>query len=100
MLSLFGLILDLRRVDLLSGQELPDSSSVVLVSQSVQKNVDGGRGLGQDGSHLRKQHEVNRATLKVTVKMFEGPHHPELWGDQVGVLHGGVKGQDAVGPPA
>lgn len=32
--------------------------------------------------------------------MFEGPHHPELWGDQVGVLHGSVKGQDAVGPPA
>lgn len=53
MLSLFGLVLHLRGVDLLSGQELPDASSVVLVSQSVEENVDGGTGLCQDGSHLQ-----------------------------------------------
>lgn len=55
MLSLFGLVLDLRRVDLLPGQELPDASSVVLVPQSVQEDVDGGAGLGQDGRHLQRR---------------------------------------------
>lgn len=59
MLSLFGLVLDLRRVDLLSGQELPDASSVVLVSQSVEENVDGGTGLSQDGSHLQSRRSVS-----------------------------------------
>lgn len=59
MLILFGLVLDLRRVDLLSGQELPDASSVVLVSQSVEENVDGGTGLSQDGSHLQSRSSVS-----------------------------------------
>lgn len=40
------------------------------------------------------------APLTSTVKMLDGPHHPELRRHQVGVLHGGVKGQNAVGPPA
>lgn len=102
MLSLFGLVLDLRCLDLLPRQELPDAPSVVLVPQSVQEDIDGGAGLGQDGSHLqrRRQHEFKRATLTSKVKMLDGPHHPELWRDQVGVLHSGVKGQNAVGPPA
>lgn len=26
-------------------------------------------------------------------------YHPELGGDQVGVLHGGVEGQNAIGTP-
>lgn len=53
MLSLFGLVLNLRHINLFPGEELPDASSVVLISQSVQEDVDGGRGLGQDGSHLQ-----------------------------------------------
>lgn len=28
------------------------------------------------------------------------PYHPELRGDQVGVLHSGVESQDAIGAPA
>lgn len=32
--------------------------------------------------------------------MLHGSHHPELWRDQVGVLHSSVKGQNSVGPPA
>lgn len=102
MLSLFGLVLDLRRFDLLPGQELPDAPSIVLIPQSIQEDVDGGAGLGQDGSHLqrRRQREFKRATLTLTVKMLDGSHHSELRRDQVGVLHSGVKGQNSVGPPA
>lgn len=55
MLSLFGLIVNLRHFNLLPGEELPDASSVVLVPQSVQEDVEGGGGLGQDGSHLRRK---------------------------------------------
>lgn len=102
LLSLFGLILDLRRFDLLPGQELPNASSVVLVSQSVQEDVDGGTGLSQDGGHLWRgqQREFRRYALASAVNVLDAPHHPELGRDQVGVLHGGVKGQDSVGPPA
>lgn len=100
MLSLFGLVLDLRRFDLLPGQELPDAPSVVLIPQSIQEDVDGGAGLGQDGRHLQRRHEFKRATLTLTVKMLDGSHHSELWRDQVGVLHSGVKGQNSIGPPA
>lgn len=32
--------------------------------------------------------------------LVDGPYHPELGGDQVGVLHSGVEGQDAIGAPA
>lgn len=77
MLSLFGLVLNLRHVNLFPGEELPDASSVVLISQSVQEDIEGGRGLGQDGSH-----------------------HPELGRDQVGVLHSSVESQDTIGAPA
>lgn len=53
MRHLFGLVLNLRRFDLFPSEELPDASSVVLVAQSVQEDVEGGGGLGQDGSHLQ-----------------------------------------------
>lgn len=55
MLSLFGLVLNLRHINLFPSEELPDASSVVLVSQSVQEDIEGGRGLSQDWSHLQKQ---------------------------------------------
>lgn len=54
MLSLFRLVLSLRHNNLLSGEELPDASSVVLISQSVQEDVEDGRGFGQDRSNLQK----------------------------------------------
>lgn len=54
MLGLFGLVLNLRHFNLFPGEELPDASSVVLIAQSVQEGVEGGRGLSQDGSHLQK----------------------------------------------
>lgn len=53
MLSLFGLVLNLRHINLFPGEELPDATSVVLISQSVQEDVEGGRGLCQDRSHLQ-----------------------------------------------
>lgn len=55
MLSLFGLVLNLRHINLFPGEELPDATSVVLISQSVQEDVEGGRGLCQDRSHLQTQ---------------------------------------------
>lgn len=58
MLSLFGLVLNLRHINLFPGEELPDASSVVLISQSVQEDVEGGRGLSQDRSHLQRQVQV------------------------------------------
>lgn len=54
MLRLFGLVLNLRHFDLFPSEELPDASSVVLISQSVEENVEGGRGLSQDRSHLQR----------------------------------------------
>lgn len=54
MLGLFGLVLNLRHFDLFPGEELPDASSVVLISQSIEENVEGGRGLSQDRSHLQR----------------------------------------------
>lgn len=54
MLRLFGLVLNLRHFDLFPSEELPDASPVVLIAQSVQEGVEGGRGLSQDGGHLQK----------------------------------------------
>lgn len=53
-LSLFGLVVSLRHINLLSSKELPDASSVVLISQSIQEDIEGGRGFGQDRSNLQK----------------------------------------------
>lgn len=55
MLSLFGLVLNLRHINLFPGEQLPDASSVVLVSQSVQEGIEDGGSLSQDGSHLQRQ---------------------------------------------
>lgn len=55
MLSLFGLVFNLRHIYLFPGEELPDASSVVLISQSVQEDIKGWGGLGQDRSNLQKQ---------------------------------------------
>lgn len=54
-LCLFGLILSLRYINLFPGNKLPNASSVVLVSQSIQEGIEGGRRLSQDGSDLYKQ---------------------------------------------
>lgn len=54
-LGLFGLVLNLRHINLLPSEELPDASSVVLISQSVQEDIEGGTGLSQDRSHLQRQ---------------------------------------------
>lgn len=51
MLRLFGLVVALRR-DFLPSEELPDASSVVFISQSIQEHVEDGRGLSQDRSNL------------------------------------------------
>lgn len=72
----FGLVLSLRRIHLLAGEQLPDASSVVLVSQGVQEHVEGGRRLCQDGSD-----------------------HFYFGGDQVGVLDSSIEGQHSVGTP-
>lgn len=61
MLHLFGLVLNLRHFDLFPSEELPDSSSVVLIAQSVQEDVEGWRGLSQDGSHLQKGQRESEA---------------------------------------
>lgn len=55
MLSLFGLVLNLRHINLFPSEELPDASSVVLISQSIQEDIEGRRGLSQDRSHLQRQ---------------------------------------------
>lgn len=55
MLNLFGLVLNLRYINLFPGEELPDASSVVLISQSVQEYIKGWGSLSQDWSHLQRQ---------------------------------------------
>ena len=60
MLNLFGLVLNLRHFNLFPGEELPDASSVVLISQSIQEYIEDGRGLSQYGSHLRRQVRARR----------------------------------------
>lgn len=51
-LYLFGLIISWRHIDPLPGNKLPNASSVVLISQSIQEWIEGGRCLRQDGSDL------------------------------------------------
>lgn len=70
MLRLFGLVLNLRHFDLFPSEELPDASSVVLIAQSVQEGVEGGRGLGQDGSHLQKGASQNQRLVGVAFAPF------------------------------
>lgn len=55
LIYLFGLVVDLWHVDLFPGEELPDASPVVLISQRVQEDIEDGRGLSQDGGHLQRQ---------------------------------------------
>lgn len=64
MLSLFGLILNLRSFNLFPGEELPNASSVVLISQSVQECVEGGGSLSQDGSHLQRGEKQGRQVVE------------------------------------
>lgn len=64
MLSLFGLVLNLRHINLFPGEELPDASSVVLISQSVQEYIKGWGGLSQDGSHLQRQVQASKVVIK------------------------------------
>lgn len=65
-LSLFGLVLNLRHINLFPSKQLPDASSVVLISQSVQERVDGGRGLRHDGRHLQRGTRRGGQRLKQT----------------------------------
>ena len=66
-LSLFGLVLNLRHFNLFPGEELPDSSSVVLISQGIQEHIKGGRGFCQNRSHLKNK--VGSRTLFSTLSL-------------------------------
>lgn len=44
-------------------EQLPDSSSVVLISKSIQEDIEHWGGLSQDGSHLKKQTNKQKTQL-------------------------------------
>lgn len=52
MLRLFGLVLNSNSLNLLTSEQLPDSSPVVLVSKGVNKDVESRRCLCQNGCNL------------------------------------------------
>lgn len=74
MLSLFELVLNLRHFSLFPSEELPDASSVVLIAQGIQENVEGGRGLCQNRSQLQTQSQTEQCQCLSTGKFKKVVH--------------------------